>query len=48
MVKIELLNEKFKNINDIHTRQVLYITFINNIRIDMVINNEDKYKNNIF
>ena len=45
---IELLNEKFKNINDIHTRQVLYITFINNIRIDMVINNEDKYKNNIF
>ena len=45
---IELLNEKFKNIDDIHTRQVLYITFINNIRIDMVINNEDKYKNNIF
>jgi len=45
---IDLLNEKFKNIDDTHTRQVLYITFINNIRIDMVINNEDKYKNNIF
>ena len=46
---LTLLNEKFKSIdynntNDTHKKQVLYITFINNIKI----NNEEKYKNNIF
>jgi len=46
---LTLLNEKFKSIdyndsNDTHKKQVLYITFINNIKI----NNEEKYKKNIF
>ena len=43
---LTLLDEKFKSIdsNDTHKKQVLYITFINNIKI----NNEEKYKNNIF
>ena len=43
---ITLLDEKFKSIdnNDTHKKKVLYITFINNIKI----NNEEKYKNNIF
>ena len=42
---LTLLDEKFKSIdsNDTHKKQVLYITFINNIKI----NNEEKYKNNI-
>jgi hypothetical protein len=43
---ITLLDEKFKSIesNDTHKKKVLYITFINNIKI----NNEEKYKHNIF
>ena len=46
---LTLLDEKFKSIdsidsNDTHKKKVLYITFINNIKI----NNEEKYKNNIF
>ena len=44
---LTLLNEKFKSIdsNDTHKKQVLYITFINNIKIE-ISNNEEKYKKN--
>jgi hypothetical protein len=43
---LTLLDEKFKSINsnNTHKKQVLYITFINNIKIS----NDEKYKNNIY